>query len=250
MVHFHLEACGTMVDYGIILTVDVVGDRLRPHLPERWIRRQLECTEEEDGREAVEWANNVPGYHRKYVGVLCQADFDALVEQCDLTAEDVQTMGSLGVPWSGSGFGVAPAVSFRADNTGNDVEGWVDRMAYVTPLVNKPIEHTPMFPTFDDELQDDEDFAAGMWHCVRQWTVDRYEDWEEAEDREPPGDPLADLVDHIRNARIERTRPNCEGEGCDKPARYTIPLDNVVGGDVARLCYQCAMKRGKDNVKV
>jgi hypothetical protein len=241
MVHFHLEECGTMVDYGIILTVDVVGDRLRPHLPQRWIRRQLECIEEEDGREAVEWSDNAPGYHRKYVGVLCQADFDALVEQCWLTSEDVQTMGSLGVSWSGSGFGLAPAVSFRATDTG------VDCNAYVTPLVNKPTEPTPMFPAFDDELQDDGDFVNGLWECIRQWTVDRYEEWEEAEDREPPGNPLADLVNHVRNARIERTRPNCEGEGCDKPARHTIPLDNEIGGNVARLCYNCAMKRGKNN---
>ena len=60
--------------------------------------------------------------------MLNQADFDSLVSDCGLMAEDCETMGSLGVPWSPSGFGWAPAISFHNEGQNSIVS------CYVTPL--------------------------------------------------------------------------------------------------------------------
>lgn len=66
------------------------------------------------------------GHHRKWAALLTRAQFDEFVRRCGLTAEDVETMGSLGAP--GFGFGCAPAVSFNGD----DPDAILN--AYVTPI--------------------------------------------------------------------------------------------------------------------
>jgi hypothetical protein len=58
--------------------------------------------------------------------VLNREQFDEFVEKCNLIAEDVQTMGSLGAP--GLGYGWSPAVSFHSDDS-NAIQS-----AYVTPI--------------------------------------------------------------------------------------------------------------------
>ncbi len=66
------------------------------------------------------------GHHRKWCALLTREQFDQFIDRCGLTAEDVQTMGSLGAP--GFGFGWAPAVSFRSDDPD------AIQSAYVTPI--------------------------------------------------------------------------------------------------------------------
>ena len=69
------------------------------------------------------WEN---GHHRKWCAILTRDQFTEFVEHCGLTAEDVETMGSLGAP--GFGLGWAPAISFNSDDP-NGIHN-----AYVTPL--------------------------------------------------------------------------------------------------------------------
>jgi hypothetical protein len=76
------------------------------------------------------------GHHRKWVAVLGRQEFDEFVSRRGLTAEDVQTLGSLGTP--GCGIGWAPAIYFRSDDPD------AIQSAYVTPLPQVGKDH------FDD----------------------------------------------------------------------------------------------------
>lgn len=76
------------------------------------------------------------GSHRKWCGVLTHEQFDAFIRKCGLFAEDVETMGAIGTP--GCGFGWAPAISFRSDDSD------AIQSAYVTPLPEVEKKH------FDD----------------------------------------------------------------------------------------------------
>ena len=76
------------------------------------------------------------GHHRKWVAVLNREQFDQFTRRTGLTAEDVQTMGSIGAP--GCGYGWAPAISFNGDDPD------AIQSAYVTPLPKVEKEH------FDD----------------------------------------------------------------------------------------------------
>lgn len=66
------------------------------------------------------------GHHRKWCALLNRDQFDAFIEHVGLSAEDVETMGSLGAP--GFGFGWAPAISFSSDDPD------AIQSAYVTPV--------------------------------------------------------------------------------------------------------------------
>ena len=68
----------------------------------------------------------VGGHHRKWAAILDREQFDAFVLHCDLEAEDIETMGSIGAP--GYGYGLAPAISF----TSHDPDAI--QSAYVTPM--------------------------------------------------------------------------------------------------------------------
>jgi hypothetical protein len=98
-----------------------------------------------------EWRN---GKHRKLVGVLSQSDFDELVEDCEIAAQDVETMGCLGVPWGWH----APAISFRSEHDCAIVE------AYVTPL-----------PSFEiKNRQDDDEWQNRAWERIRDAVIKKY----------------------------------------------------------------------------
>ena len=73
------------------------------------------------------------GHHRKWAALLDREQFDEFVDRCGLTAEDVETMGSLGAP--GFGFGWAPAISFNGHDCG------ALQNAYVTPIPDVEREH-------------------------------------------------------------------------------------------------------------
>ena len=66
------------------------------------------------------------GHHRKWCAVLDRDQFNEFVDRCGLVAKDVQTMGSIGAPGFGVGWG--PAISFRSDDPDAILS------AYVTPI--------------------------------------------------------------------------------------------------------------------
>jgi hypothetical protein len=102
--------------FGVIYSVDVPGGvSIREYLPpRRLLRRKMYLTEGDEqydyGYLGGRWEG---GKHLKLVGELSRTEFDELVDHLGLYATDVETMGSLGVPWTPSGFGVAPAVLRR-----------------------------------------------------------------------------------------------------------------------------------------
>ena len=121
------------MQFSVIYSVDVphnvdIAEYAPPDL-EFW-----DETEDDDqydyGYLEGDWEN---GHHRKWVAILDRGQFDQFIEPCDLMAEDVQTMGSLGAP--GFGFGWAPAISFTSD----DPEAI--QSAYVTPLPEVHKDH-------------------------------------------------------------------------------------------------------------
>lgn len=147
--------------YGIIFTMDCTRDEyVNYYLPPKRIRRKLQLTEgdEQYDYDHLEGAWT-KGKHRKLVGELNQDDFDELVSFCGLRAQDVETMGSLGVPWAGcGGFGVAPAVSF----TSSHYSAFVD--AYVTPI-----------PSFDPvNRAEDEEWQERAWDRIKAALLRRY----------------------------------------------------------------------------
>ncbi len=66
------------------------------------------------------------GHHRKWAALLNREQFDQFIARCNLIAENIQTMGSLGAP--GFDFGWAPALSF------NGHDPCAIQNAYVTPI--------------------------------------------------------------------------------------------------------------------
>ena len=67
--------------------------------------------------------------HRKWCAVLNREEFEEFVNFCELRAEDVETMGSIGAP--GFELGWAPAISFNIETV-----HYVYGNAYVTPFPN------------------------------------------------------------------------------------------------------------------
>ncbi len=66
------------------------------------------------------------GHHRKWCAILDREQFEEFIDELGFVGETTETMGSLGAP--GLGFGLSPAISFRAD----DPDAILD--AYVTPV--------------------------------------------------------------------------------------------------------------------
>lgn len=112
--------------FSVIYSVDCPSDEdvngLAPPDTELWNQTEGDEQYELDYLEGS-WEN---GHHRKWAAILNREQFDQFVEHCGLTAEDVETMGSLGAP--GFGFGWAPAISFD----GHDRNALQN--AYVTPI--------------------------------------------------------------------------------------------------------------------
>ena len=113
--------------FSVIYSADVpegvdVLDFAPPQVEQLW--------DETEGNEQYEysylegeWEN---GSHRKWCTILDRQQFDEFIERCGLVAESTETMGSIGAP--GFGFGWAPAISFRSDDSE------AIQSAYVTPI--------------------------------------------------------------------------------------------------------------------
>lgn len=115
--------------FGVAFSVEAPRDVSIDWIIPPKLRRKLECWSR---RGRAELLIDEPGWwSARYGGVLSKQDFKDLVEEAHLEADDVQTMGILGAPWSPSGFGPAPAVAFIAVDNVN-----FDRAisCYVTPL--------------------------------------------------------------------------------------------------------------------
>ena len=124
--------------FSVIYSVDVPEDVdpmdfAPPHVESLWDKTEGDS---EYGYSYLEgrWTN---GMHRKWCAILTRDQFDEFISQCDLRAEDCETMGSLGAP--GLGYGWAPAISFNGDH-----EDCIAN-AYVTPIPEierkEPREH-------------------------------------------------------------------------------------------------------------
>lgn len=113
--------------FSIIYSVDTPQDVdieqfAPPHAQEVWQQTENDEQYDYDYLEGC-WVN---GSHRKWAAILDRQQFDEFVEQCGLTADETETMGSLGAP--GFGFGWAPAVNFTCDDCD------AIKSAYVTPV--------------------------------------------------------------------------------------------------------------------
>lgn len=120
--------------FSVIYSVDVpaetdIDDYTPPQADELWDETEGDDQYEYgylDGR----WDE---GHHRKWGAVLTREQFDEFVRHCNLTAENVQTMGSIGAP--GFGFSRAPAISFRSDDSD------AIQSAYVSPIPEVEKDH-------------------------------------------------------------------------------------------------------------
>lgn len=112
--------------FSVIYSVDVPSDEtiddFNPPSLGLWDQTEDDDQYEYDYLEGV-WEN---GSHRKWCAILTRQQFTEFVEHCGLTAEDVETMGSLGAP--GFGYGWAPAIAFNSDDP------CAIQSAYVTPI--------------------------------------------------------------------------------------------------------------------
>ena len=89
------------------------------------------------------WAT---GKHRKWCGILDHDQFQEFLDHTGLFSENVQTMGSIGVP--GCGFGRSPAFSFRSDDEDSIAN------AYITPLASGS-EMAEFLRTVSEEYETD-----------------------------------------------------------------------------------------------
>ena len=114
------------MQFSIIYSVDVASDddvnRLAPPDLDLWDQTESDEQYELDYLEGI-W---IGGHHRKWAAILDREQFDEFVQHCNLEAEDVETMGSLGAP--GYGYDWAPAINF----TSHDPDAL--QSAYVTPM--------------------------------------------------------------------------------------------------------------------
>lgn len=145
--------------FGVILTIDCQRqDSITEWLPPN--PRLFKLTEKDDQGDCEhfgpKWKNHK---HRKYVGEISREQFDALVEKLNLKADSTPTMGSLGVPWTASGLGLAPAVCFVED--ADRLEAYLQ--AYVTPL-----------PEVQMRKSGTDDYYDRCWERVRRAVLNTY----------------------------------------------------------------------------
>lgn len=147
--------------FGVLYTLDVPRDvSVRQFMPtQRKLFQQTEGDEQYDyGYLEGCWEK---GKHRKLVGVLNKKQFERFLEDTSLYPEDIETMGSLGVPWAGcDGLGVAPAIPFRSDDQD------AIQSAYVTPL---PDLEAPGEDSFDVE-----DRIGRYWELIKLAILSKY----------------------------------------------------------------------------
>src|SRR5688572_8777557 len=114
------------MQFSVIYSVDVPrSERLSAFVPPR-VRSLWDRTEGDESYEygylEGRWTR---GKHRKWCALLTREQFEEFLCQCQLYAEQTETLGSLGAP--GFGFGWAPAISFTSDQD-------AIQSAYVTPI--------------------------------------------------------------------------------------------------------------------
>lgn len=141
--------------YSVIYSVDTPrGEYPSNYFPPEYKTNGWDITERGFGGEYTylggDWASGAQ--HYKFCGMLTQEQFDKFVSWCELIAEDVKTMGSLGAP--GFGWGWAPAVSFRGEHY-NAITG-----AYVTPCLDNP-----GMPS---------EWVSYDWETIRQHVIEKY----------------------------------------------------------------------------
>ena len=147
------------MNYGIIFSVSCVSDEEVWDYVPSVVTTTCDRTEDDDSYDydymGGPWED---GHHGKWVGVLDQKQFDEFIQATGLHMEDVETMGSLGVPWAFPG--IAPAFSF----TGGGDEG-VIQDAYVTPLPSFKLENRV----------DDEEWQNKAWEKIKAALLERYQ---------------------------------------------------------------------------
>ena len=125
------------IQFSVIYSVDVPSDeRIMEYNPPPDQRRHKLWAMTEDDKQydydylGGRWAT---GKHRKWCALLDRHEFEEFLHHCNLYAEDVETMGSLGAP--GLGYGLVPAISFQGD----DYDAFLS--AYVTPFPDWVPQH-------------------------------------------------------------------------------------------------------------
>ena len=112
------------MQFAVIYSVDVpsdgqVLDYAPPQVEDLWQQTEDDRCYEYSYLDGC-WEE---GHHRKWFAMLDRQQFNEFVDRCGLVAEDVQTMGSLGI-----GPGIQPAIAFNGDDPD------AIQSAYVTPL--------------------------------------------------------------------------------------------------------------------
>src|SRR2546423_1655853 len=121
--------------FSVIYSADVPeGIDILTYAPPRC--EELWDETEDDGQYDYEYLEGEweHGHHRKWSTILNREQFEEFLDHCGLFAENVETMGSIGAP--GFGFGWAPAISFRSDDTD------AIQNTYVTPVPEVEREHS------------------------------------------------------------------------------------------------------------
>jgi hypothetical protein len=142
--------------YYIILSVDCPNHvSINSCLPRQAIKRKLKQTEDDDccDYSCLEggWKK---GKHRKLVGELNQKDFDRLVDDCNLVADDIETMGYL------TEFGHLPAISFNSNSDYSYCNHPSITNCYVTPIFER--------------YQPSEEREERAWNVIKNAIVKKY----------------------------------------------------------------------------
>jgi hypothetical protein len=142
--------------YGVIYSFDCPRtESVKTYLPRKSILKKMQMTEGDSSREygylEGEWENCK---HRKYGAVLTQEEFDQFVDDCELRADSVETMGAMGMPGSERWWGCTPAIAFN----GPDVA-----QAYVTPYPKVQLKNQPT------ETQEER-----WWKMLKKVIVNKY----------------------------------------------------------------------------
>jgi hypothetical protein len=141
--------------FGIVYSLDVGADtNLREFAPSRKQMHLFRVTED-NSRESV--ASDILPKHRKYASkrLLTQQEFEDFVDHTGLFAEDTETMGILGAPWSEVAFH-CPAISF----TNDDPHAW--QSAYVIPVPERSL------PPKSEER------TERVWKLVKKAVVNKF----------------------------------------------------------------------------
>jgi hypothetical protein len=94
-----------------------------------------------------EFDTDTPWKHRKYCALLTKDEFKEFMHHCNLRADSVETMGSIGAPGFGDNW--APAISCACYDYGYDDSF---ATAYVTPIPNKRIDQAD-YQSYDRDFK-------------------------------------------------------------------------------------------------